>query len=64
MPRRSLFTLLVIALPGGIMFDSPAARISAEPLASSHSLRVMTYNNHVGVGMDKKLDADLEVGGF
>ena len=46
------------------MFDSPAARISAEPLASSHSLRVMTHNIHVGVGMDKKLDADLEVGGF
>ncbi len=56
MLRRSLFALLVIALPGRFMFDSPAARISAEPLASSHSLRVMTYNIHVGVGMDQKLD--------
>jgi len=56
MLRRSLFALLLVALPGVVMFSSPAARISAEPLRSSQTLRVMTYNIHVGVGMDKKLD--------
>jgi endonuclease/exonuclease/phosphatase family metal-dependent hydrolase len=55
MLRRSLFALL-IALSGIVMCDSPAARTSAEPFASSKTLRVMTYNIHVGVGMDKKLD--------
>jgi hypothetical protein len=70
MLRKSLYASLLIALSGAFMFSSPAARTSAEPLASSHTLRVMTYNIHVGVGMDKKLDlprvpvvADLEVGG-
>src|SRR5439155_13418316 len=53
---RSLFAVLLIALPGAILFSSPAARISAELLARHHTLRVMTYNLHVGVGMDKKLD--------
>src|SRR6266550_7464248 len=56
MLRLSLFALLLIALPGPVILSSPAARISAEALASSHRLRVMTYNIHVGVGMDKKLD--------
>ncbi len=56
MLRRSLFALLLIALPGAVMFSSPAARISVEPPPSSQTLRVMTYNIHVGVGMDKKLD--------
>lgn len=56
MLRSSLFAFLLIALPGAVMFDSPAARIFAEPLPASQRLRVMTYNIHVGVGMDKKLD--------
>jgi endonuclease/exonuclease/phosphatase family metal-dependent hydrolase len=56
MLRRSLFSVLLIALPGAVMLSSPAARISVAPLASSRTLRVMTYNIHVGVGMDKKLD--------
>lgn len=56
MLRRSLYTSLLIALSGAVMFSSPAARTLAEPLASSRTLRVMTYNIHVGVGMDKKLD--------
>src|SRR5260221_11222671 len=56
MLRRSLFALLLIALSGLVIFRSPAVRLSAEPLASSETLRVMTYNIHVGVGMDKKLD--------
>ena len=50
------FLFLLIALSGVVMFSSPAARISAEPLAPNQTLRVMTYNIHVGVGMDKKLD--------
>ena len=56
MRRKSLFTLLLIALSGAIMFSWPAARTFVEPLVSSQTLRVMTYNIHVGVGMDKKLD--------
>ena len=56
MLRRSLFALLLIALPGVVILSSPAARICAEPISSSQTLRVMTYNIHVGVGMDKKLD--------
>src|SRR6266404_7815071 len=56
MLRRSFFALLLIALPGLAMFSSPAARIYAESRPSRQTLRVMTYNIHVGVGMDKKLD--------
>src|SRR2546427_1319507 len=56
MLRKSLFAAMLIALPGAVMFSSPAARISAAPFPSSKTLRVMTYNIHVGVGMDKKLD--------
>lgn len=56
MLRKSLFAVLLIALPGAVMFSSPAARIGAAPLPLSKTLRVMTYNIHVGVGMDKKLD--------
>jgi endonuclease/exonuclease/phosphatase family metal-dependent hydrolase len=53
---KSLFGVLLIALPGAAMFSSPAARIRAAPPPLSKTLRVMTYNIHVGVGMDKKLD--------
>jgi endonuclease/exonuclease/phosphatase family metal-dependent hydrolase len=53
---KSLFAVLLIALPGAVMFSSPAARICAAPPPASKTLRVMTYNIHVGVGMDKKLD--------
>lgn len=56
MLRKSFYTSLLIALSGAVMFSSPAARISVPSLASSRTLRVMTYNIHVGVGMDKKLD--------
>ena len=56
MLRKYLYVSLLIALPGAVIINSPAARISAEPLPSSQTLRVMTYNIHVGVGMDKKLD--------
>ena len=53
---KSLFAVLLIALPGAVMFSWPAARICAAPPLSSKTLRVMTYNIHVGVGVDKKLD--------
>jgi endonuclease/exonuclease/phosphatase family metal-dependent hydrolase len=56
MRRGFLFAVLLIALTGAVMLRSPAARISAAPPASNQTLRVMTYNIHVGVGMDKKLD--------
>src|SRR5216684_3383007 len=56
MLRKSLFPVLLIALPGAVIFSSPAARIRAAPFPSSKTLRVMTYNIHVCVGMDKKLD--------
>jgi len=55
MLRRSLFAIFLLALPGVLLFGSPAARTSAR-FAPSQKLRVMTYNIHVGVGMDKKLD--------
>jgi len=56
MRRGFLFAVLLIALTGAVVFRSPAARISVNPAASTQTLRVMTYNIHVGVGMDKKLD--------
>ena len=46
-----LFSLSVIGT-----HPNPAARTSLAPPASSQTLRVMTYNIHVGIGMDKKLD--------
>lgn len=56
MLRRSLFVLFLIALPGVVIFISPAARTSVLASAPNQALRVMTYNIHVGVGMDKQLD--------
>jgi endonuclease/exonuclease/phosphatase family metal-dependent hydrolase len=56
MLRKCLSTILLIALTGVVISGSPAARTSATSLAANHSLRVMTYNIHVGVGMDKQLD--------
>jgi endonuclease/exonuclease/phosphatase family metal-dependent hydrolase len=57
MPRRHyvIFAFLVALLVFGVQ-SKPAARMSLHPGAFSHSLRVMTYNIHVGIGMDKKLD--------
>ena len=45
--------LLVSLLVAGAC-PTPAARTSLP--TSNHSVRVMTYNIHVGIGMDKKLD--------
>src|SRR5712692_6330362 len=57
MRRRNFLTVgFLLALLVVCVNPKPAARISAEPLVSNQTLRLMTYNIHVGVGMDKKLD--------
>jgi len=53
--RRTAFLVCLIALLGTLSLGVPAARLSTFPLGKT-TLRVMTYNIHVGVGMDKKLD--------
>ena len=54
MTRRYALLLCTLALLG-LLVPSPAPS-SADPLDSKKTLRVMTFNIHVGVGMDKKLD--------
>jgi endonuclease/exonuclease/phosphatase family metal-dependent hydrolase len=58
--RRLLLLVCACAVFGTPVFGDPAAgryRLAASSEASTkNSLRVMTYNIHVGVGMDKKLD--------
>ena len=44
--------LLTLWIPG----TDPKSTTTASLASSKHQLRVMTYNIHVGVGMDKKLD--------
>ena len=44
--------LLTLWIPG----TDPKSETVARVASSRHQLRVMTYNIHVGVGMDKKLD--------
>jgi endonuclease/exonuclease/phosphatase family metal-dependent hydrolase len=60
MKRRALLFVCIFTLAGMLLFGVPAAPVStfAAPSAVSakKTLRVMTYNIHVGVGMDKKLD--------
>lgn len=56
MPRRNCVIALVIALLIFGVQSRSAARLSSHPRVFGHTLRVMTYNIHVGVGMDKKLD--------
>jgi endonuclease/exonuclease/phosphatase family metal-dependent hydrolase len=54
--RRVTFFISFVALLGTLTFAVPAARLPTSTSAGKKSLRVMTYNIHVGVGMDKKLD--------
>src|SRR6266540_7410723 len=54
--RRTSPIFCLLALLGTLVFVNPAARLPAFPNAGKTTLRVMTYNIHVGVGMDKKLD--------
>jgi len=54
MSRRFALILCILALLG--LLIPPAAPSSADPLDGKKTLRVMTFNIHVGVGLDKKLD--------
>lgn len=56
MIRRVTLIVCAIAVVGILAFGFTSARLSTSSAASRKSLRVMTYNIHVGVGMDKKLD--------
>jgi endonuclease/exonuclease/phosphatase family metal-dependent hydrolase len=51
--KAALFSLLVLT---GVLSGTEAARKSTDVSTAKKTLRVMTYNIHVGVGMDKKLD--------
>ena len=54
--RRFLFTVaFIVPLSAVVSSGTPAVGTSAAR-AGAHTVRVMTYNIHVGVGMDKKLD--------
>jgi endonuclease/exonuclease/phosphatase family metal-dependent hydrolase len=54
--RRTTFLVCLIALLGTLLLGVSAARLSGLPAFGKKTLRVMTYNIHVAVGMDKKLD--------
>jgi endonuclease/exonuclease/phosphatase family metal-dependent hydrolase len=54
--RRASLIFCVFALLGTLVYVVPAARLPTFPNIGKTTLRVMTYNIHVGVGMDKKLD--------
>jgi endonuclease/exonuclease/phosphatase family metal-dependent hydrolase len=56
MSRRTAFSVCLIALLGIFSFGVAAARLTTPVAFAKKTLRVMTYNIHVGVGMDKKLD--------
>src|SRR5436309_2844838 len=47
---------LILALSLVSFSRHSAARVASSSAASAKKIRVMTYNIHVGVGMDKKLD--------
>lgn len=52
--RRLGSSICVIIL--SILLAWPSRSLSFAPLAFAKTIRVMSYNIHVGVGMDKKLD--------
>jgi endonuclease/exonuclease/phosphatase family metal-dependent hydrolase len=54
MTRRYALLLCAVALVGSLI--PSAASAPANPLDNKKTLRVMTFNIHVGVGLDKKLD--------
>jgi len=53
---KSLLIAILVALPVASTYAPPAARTVSHPAPYSSTLRIMTYNIHVGVGMDKQLD--------
>jgi len=54
--RRLALLAFSIALPVTLTFAVAATRLPSSYLAPKQTLHVMTYNIHVGVGMDQKLD--------
>lgn len=53
--RLTAFVFSILLLTA-VLFGAHATPTSATVSSSKKNLRVMTYNIHVGVGMDKKLD--------
>jgi endonuclease/exonuclease/phosphatase family metal-dependent hydrolase len=51
---RRVLQLNISLLTFAVLFSNPL--VHSKPSASKLKLRIMTYNIHVGVGMDKKLD--------
>src|SRR5207245_3068269 len=51
-----LITCFLPALSLVMTSERSAARVFSLPISHAKIIRVMTYNIHVGVGMDKKLD--------
>jgi endonuclease/exonuclease/phosphatase family metal-dependent hydrolase len=56
MIQRSIRLSLLAAGLATLLLPVTVATRSAAPLIFKKTLRIMTYNIHVGVGMDKKLD--------
>jgi endonuclease/exonuclease/phosphatase family metal-dependent hydrolase len=54
--RRASLIFCLFTLLGTLVYVVPTARLTTFPNIGKTTLRVMTYNIHVGVGMDKKLD--------
>ena len=55
MLKRSLGSSICLVILS-ILFAWPSQSLSSVPHTFAKTIRVMTYNIHVGVGMDKKLD--------
>lgn len=62
MSRRTALFVCLLALLGTLALGIPSARLATASTSAGRSLRVMTYNIHVGVGMDKKLDLERIAG--
>ena len=56
MNRRRLLSTLTFVLTALLLLGVSSVGSAPSALASKKTLRIMTYNIHVGVGMDKKLD--------
>lgn len=56
--RRTALFVCILASLATLLFAVSPARLSTASASGKKSLRVMTYNIHVGVGMDKKLDLE------
>src|SRR5260370_25930551 len=56
MSRKFLPTGLLLVALLEVSSNSESAPSTVATPADAHTIRVMTYNIHVGVGMDKKLD--------